>query len=61
MGTLHIPFPDREQKEGTAIINNNGLKIVTGNYTLDPKINKPLLRVSGVLEERFDDPTYYGN
>lgn len=61
MATIHIINPSNEQKEGTALINNNGLKIVTGTRTLDPKINKPLLRVSGVLEERFDDPTYYGN
>ena len=59
MGTIHIINPNDPNREGSAIINNNGLKINTGTNRLPPKINKPLLRVSGVLEERFDDPTYY--
>ena len=59
MGTIYIINPSEPQREGSAIINNNGLKIKTGTDRLEPKINKPLLRVSGVLEERFDDPTYY--
>ncbi len=61
MATIHIIDTNKQNIEGSAVINNNGLKIFTGTYKIDPKINKPLLRVSGVLEERFDDPTYYGN
>lgn len=57
---FHIISATNPTRDGDAVINNNGLKIVTGTRKLAPKIPITVTCYSGVLSDRYDNPTYYG-
>lgn len=53
--------PGQPVKNGDAVINNNGLKIVTGTRTVSPPTNDApsLAAVSGKYVSRYKDINYY--